>query len=85
MSAENYEVFDADDVLFIFNVFFLGSHKDIDLVKGKLHVLLLRTDYLNCDKLFAFVIEGLHDFSERAISESFQKFIAVSNLLVLSP
>jgi len=69
---EHDEVLDSQDVLLVLDVFLLGLHEDVYLVQGQLHVLLLRTDYLDGNVLLCLVVEGFDDLAESAAAQGFE-------------
>lgn len=85
MFTKNNEIPNANDVFLVVDILLFGSHQDVDLVQGQLHVLFFRFYYLYGHCLFVLVVEGFHHLPECATTQTLQKLIPITHLLMFSP
>lgn len=85
MLPENDEVLNPQQIFAILYVLLLDLHQDVNLVQSQLHVLPPRPDDLHRHHLPRLVVERLDDLTKRAPSQTLQKFISISDLLVPLP
>ena len=85
MLPENDEILNPQQIFAILYVLLLDLHQDVYLVQSQLHVLPPRPHDLHRHHLPRLVVERLDHLTERTPSQTLQKLVPISDLLVPLP